>query len=708
MSFRALLLLSCLTSLTAVSARAQEAKSGYVLDVPVPLTARSADTLLGQLGRLAESAPEGARLDVVLRYPEDASGGQATAFEDALKLARAITGDRFRSVRIISLVQGEVSGHSVLPILASDALLLSPAGVLADATAGESAADETISLAYQSIAKRRGLFPPALVQALVDPDTELAWVSKVDGGQALAAGDQLVKLRETGAVLGEQVWSAAGAPAKIDADRLRSARVAAGIVGDLDDAAQVLDLASISPVASEQVSGKAKAILLDISGSIARNRVRRWISNLSGSLTDDQINTWLVTFDSMGGDIDQSASLSSLFAMPQPPLRSVVGFVRGEARADGALMALSCKPLYMHPDATLGGPGSDAISLQDLDNHAELIESIAENTKRPVGLIRGLLCRDLEVYRFTNKKTGQIRYATADDLVSGVDDPALERQRWERGDRIELADGLTTEQAIGLGLADASSESIEDVAIRSGLDEVPKPVSDRGLVRFVERLGRSQGLMMILLMVGFVALSAEMNAPGMGVPGFLAMVCFGLFFWMNYLAGTAEWLELVLLVLGLSCIALEVFVIPGFGVFGIGGLIMTIAAIVLMSQTFVLPQNSYQLSVITRGLWAALGSLLGLFGGFVLMRQLFPHVPLFRHLVMEMPDSQAIDVAEKLVDYTRFLHQTGITTTSLRPSGKARFGDEIVQIVSDGSMIDKGVQVRVIDVQGAKIVVEQQ
>ena len=212
--------------------------------------------------------------------------------------------------------------------------------------------------------------------------------------------------------------------------------------------------------------------------------------------------------------------------------------------------------------------------------------------------------------------------------------------------------------------------------------------------------------MMILLMVGFVALSAEMNAPGMGVPGFLAMVCFGLFFWMNYLAGTAEWLELVLLVLGLCCIALEVLVLPGFGVFGIGGLIMTIASIVLMSQTFVLPQNSYQLTVITRGLWAALGSLLGLFGGFVLMRQFFPHLPLFRHLIMEMPDAVAIDQAEKLADFSALLNQTGLTTTPLRPSGKARFGDEIVQVVSDGSMIEKGAEVTVIDVQGAKIVVE--
>ncbi|MCO8123029.1 nodulation protein NfeD [Stieleria sp. TO1_6] len=700
--------LSCwIVLLAAASAAwAADTKNGYVLDVPVPLSGPAATDLLGQLERLVKSAPQGDRLDVVLRYSPDSTGGQSTAFEDALKVARGMTGDQLRSLRIVSLVQGRVDGHSVLPILASDAVLVAPAGQLADASVGETSGDEAVELLYQNIAARRGLFPPPLVKALIDPGTELAWVSKVGGGKTFAAGDSLVKLRETGQVLAEEVWSGPGVPAVLSAEQLRSARIAAGIVDSLEDAAQVLDLAKLSPVESSGISGEAKGVLLEVAGSVSRSRVRRWQSNLNGSLTDDSINTWLVTIDSIGGDIDQSASLSSLFSAPEPPLRTVAGYVSHEARGDSALLAMACKPLYLNPSSILGGVGADEISLQDLDNHRELIDAIANATKRPSGLIRGLLCSELEVYHYTNKKTGQIRYATAEDLVAGVDDPQLEIDRWEKGERIELAEGLNAVKAVELGLADGQSDSLGEVALSVGLDSVPQPVSDRGLVRFVERLGQSKGLMMILLMVGFVGLSAEMNAPGMGVPGFLAMVCFGLFFWMNYLAGTAEWLELVLLVLGLGCIAMEVLVIPGFGVFGIGGLLMTIASIVLMSQTFVLPHNSYQLAVITRGLWAALGSLLGLFGGIVLMRQLFPHVPLFRHLVMEAPDLAAIDQAEKLADYSGLMNQTGRTTTALRPSGKARFGDQIVQVVSDGSMIEKDAEVTVVEIHGTKIVVE--
>ncbi|MCC9601517.1 nodulation protein NfeD [Stieleria sp. JC731] len=682
-----------------------EARRGYLVDVPVPLDSQSTISLIGTLERLVESAPKDGRLDVVLRYTSESTGGEATSFEDALKLARAMTGNRLRSLRLVSWVEGSVTGHSILPILASDSLLVSASGKLTDASSGESDYDETIKLTYVSVAAKRSVFPEPVVNALIDPEVELAKLNTVDGEQSFAAGSEIVKLRETDQVVGEEIWSAPGAATTISADQLRSARIAAGLVADSQDVCDVLDLAELIPAEGDSSTGEIKGVHLEIAGSVSHNRVRRWQSNLTASL-ENGVNSWLVSIDSVGGDLDQSAILASMFGIPESPLRSVPGFVVREARADSALIAVSCKPLYIKPDATLGGKGSDVVSIIDIDNHSQLIDQIARSTKRPAGLIRGLLCPELEIFQFTNKKTGQIKYCSQDDLVAGVEDPQLERDRWEKGERIDFSEGINADRAIELGLAEAKSESLQDAAVRAGFSSIPAPVSDRGVIRFVERLGRNKGLMMILMMVGFVALSAEMNAPGIGVPGFFAMVCFGLFFWMNYLAGTAEWLELVLLIMGLGCIGLEIFVIPGFGIFGIGGMIMTIASIVLMSQTFVLPKNSFQLAVLTRGLWAAIVGLLGMVGGFVLMRQLFPHVPLFRHLIMESPDTVAIHEAEKIADYAWLIGQQGTSTTPLRPSGKAQFGDQIIQVVSDGSMIDKGSTVTVVDVQGTRVVVE--
>ncbi len=151
---------------------------------------------------------------------------------------------------------------------------------------------------------------------------------------------------------------------------------------------------------------------------------------------------------------------------------------------------------------------------------------------------------------------------------------------------------------------------------------------------------------------------------------------------------------------------MEIFVIPGFGVFGVGGLALTVLGLVLMSQTFVIPRNAYQLSVLNRGVWVALGGAAGMFGGFVAMRMLFPHVPLLRGLIMEADDEAVIEESEKLGDYSALLGQVGTATTPLRPSGKARFDDQIVQVVSEGTLIAAGDQVRVSDVYATKVVVE--
>ena len=88
----------------------------------------------------------------------------------------------------------------------------------------------------------------------------------------------------------------------------------------------------------------------------------------------------------------------------------------------------------------------------------------------------------------------------------------------------------------------------------------------------------------------------ELQAPGSAVGGFVAAVCFLLFFWSHYLGGTAGWLEVTLFVAGVACLLLEVFVIPGFGIFGLGGGAMVLASIILASQTSgsLIPHNDYQ------------------------------------------------------------------------------------------------------------------
>ena len=86
----------------------------------------------------------------------------------------------------------------------------------------------------------------------------------------------------------------------------------------------------------------------------------------------------------------------------------------------------------------------------------------------------------------------------------------------------------------------------------------------------------------LLVMLGIVFIYMELHFMN-GMCGILATLCFALFFWSRALGGTAGWLEVILFVIGLGCIAMEIFVIPGFGVFGISGGILVIASLVLLT-----------------------------------------------------------------------------------------------------------------------------
>ncbi|MDB4338854.1 nodulation protein NfeD, partial [Rubripirellula sp.] len=184
-------------------------------------------------------------------------------------------------------------------------------------------------------------------------------------------------------------------------------------------------------------------------------------------------------------------------------------------------------------------------------------------------------------------------------------------------------------------------------------------------------------------------------------------LCFSLYFWIKLLAGTAEWFELILFTLGIICIGIEFFVIPGFGIFGIGGFLLTGLAIVLMSQTFVIPRNTYQLNAFSHGVWVMLGGFAGLLTGLILMRTLLSRIPGFRGLVMDSPDLVALNDAERIENYDHLLGADGVATTPLHPSGKAKFGEETVQVVSEGIAIESGTRLKVIQVFANRVIVEQ-
>jgi membrane-bound ClpP family serine protease len=153
---------------------------------------------------------------------------------------------------------------------------------------------------------------------------------------------------------------------------------------------------------------------------------------------------------------------------------------------------------------------------------------------------------------------------------------------------------------------------------------------------------------------------------------------------------------------------LELFVLPGAGIFALGGGLMIIISLVLASQTFVLPQNDYQMEQLRDSLFGLAGAGVGVIVAAILLRRYAPHTPLLSHMMLEPPsDEEAEEIAhrESMVDFEHLRGQHGQTTTQLTPSGKALFGNELVDVIADGQLVPRGTPVEVVDVRGNRVLV---
>jgi membrane-bound ClpP family serine protease len=181
-----------------------------------------------------------------------------------------------------------------------------------------------------------------------------------------------------------------------------------------------------------------------------------------------------------------------------------------------------------------------------------------------------------------------------------------------------------------------------------------------------------------------------------------------LFFWSNFLNGTAEWLEVLLFLGGVFFLLLELFVLPGFGVFGLGGGAMILASLVLASQTFVLPRTESQMNELRHSLTIVAAATVCVVGAALLLRRYLPNAPMFRTLLLNPPPEEELvdlDTREALADFTHLVGQQGTATTNLMPAGKADFDGQLIDVIAEGMPIDRGQPVVVVKARGNRVVV---
>jgi membrane-bound serine protease (ClpP class) len=692
-------------------------RSGYLVRVPLPLIGNRDAEVIQQVRRIAEAARQGdlERPVVVLQFEPMGSGAglrgpeildtRGSQFERSLALARFLTEREASELRIVAFLPSTVEGHAVLPVLACQEVFAAP-GVQLGRAGVDLPTDATILAAYQDIVSRgRTNIPEAAVQAMLEPNTELRRVSITDRpGIQVVTQTEANRLQDEGLIseFHETIWTGLGL-AVFSAEQMRSWLWISPTIADPLELAAALDIqGGLRSV--QQLPRDWKAVTVSIRGTLSRQRVSQIIRGLQDAVQNDDVNLAIFMVEQAECGFDEATRLASALVDLRENLYTA-GFVRESLTGPLTLIPVVCNETVLLGSATLGPDTESSLSRSQSTAYQRVLDFLSAESERPLPLLAALVDKDTVVNSYTHQASGRRDIFTEKQIRQQVD-----REVWIP--KTKIAGGGPIEQQVALqyGLVNRVEETESLALSRMGLTGTPEELATPWLDASIQKLVGQPWIPRLLLLIGMMALMIELGNPGISLGGLVSGLCFLGYFWIEGLNGNVEWLEILLFFGGLFALAIEVFVLPGFGIFGVTGLMMIFVSLVLAGQTFIWPSTSMELAQTASNLfWVAFIAFAGMVGLLFMHKQL-ERLPFFRWLTLQpagTDEIEALEERESFVHYDHLLGQIGLTTTRLNPSGKAQFGSDIVSVVGSGGLIEAGTPVQVVEVRGNLIIVEE-
>jgi membrane-bound serine protease (ClpP class) len=697
-------------------ARPAEAAAGELptvvrIDIPLPIDGLVDKQVQSQIEQALRRLPGGdARPTFVFEFrPKPNTAGEGNDFARALTLARYLSGERLAGVRTVAWLPRSVKGHAVLPVLACEQIIMHKEAELGAAGLDErDAIDALTRRGYTEIAERRKTIPAPVTLGLLDKDLAVYKVRTADGLR-FELTESLAALRQEGKVTSEETFFQPGDPHTLSGAQMRELGFATHLADDRRSLATALGVPAEALAREVVPEGGWRPLRVDLNGPVHKKVVNFLLRTIDDHERRGDFNLLFVYIHSGGGDLEQSRRLAERLSSLGPAIHTVA-FVDVEARGDAALIATACDELLVTPQAMLGGPGAGNLNSEELLHVRESVAQIARANERDWSLPMALVDPELRVFRCTRVGGGELRYLSPQEIEELPDNELGDKDEWTRDDQpLPTAAGITGQTAHEWGLAQNTVQNLDDAKSLLQIDDLLAAARPNWALAFVEWLADPK-IAGLLLFVGIFCLLLEMSSPGISAPGFVSALCFLLFFWAHYLHGTAGWLEILLFVGGVICLAVELFVLPGMGVFGLGGGMMIIVSIVLASQTFVVPTNSYQMRQFPVSLMMVAAGMAGGLAAVFAIRRFLPDTPYLNRMMLQPPaaeEREALSRRESLAIFDHLHGKRGVTSTPLVPAGKAQFGDELVDVRSDGEFLPKGSPVVVADVTGNIVVVRR-
>ena len=385
----------------------------------------------------------------------------------------------------------------------------------------------------------------------------------------------------------------------------------------------------------------------------------------------------LLHMNTYGGSVTEADSMRTAILNFQLP---VYVFIDNNAASAGALISIACDSIFMRSAASIGA--ATVVSGQDGSKAPDKYQSYMRGMMRATAESHG---RDTVIQN-------------RDTLIEWKRDPKVAEAMVDEKIVIPgFADStqiltLTASQAVELRYCDGIAENINQIAVQYlGYRDYDLETYNPTLYDRIKGLLMNGVLQAILIMLIIGGIYFELQTPGIGFPTAVAVTAALLYFTPLYLTGYAQNWEVLLFVLGLILIVFEIFVIPGFGVAGISGIILVFTALVLaLVGNIHFDFSGLSLRQLFRAImvvFAGIGMGLALI---IYMSSRIGKPGIFSRVALVSDQEGYVSVP---MEPLTLVGQTGIASTVLRPSGKIRIGDQHYDAVSMKGFIEKGDEV---------------
>ena len=404
--------------------------------------------------------------------------------------------------------------------------------------------------------------------------------------------------------------------------------------------------------------------------------INRWyaayIKKAIKKAEDEGASLIILELDTPGGLLSSALSIKNYIIESDIP---VVAYINKNALSAGALISLSCEAIYMSDGSIIGAATPVYMKGNEIEKAGE----------KEISAMRAAMRSSAE----RSKKNVRIAEAMVDETI------ILSK----RNDGIDLDDKtlltLSVEEALKVNIADGKANSIIDIIKLRNLSENSTIINvEEEKYDYILRFLINPAVLSALISIGIIGVYIELKTPGFGIGGVISIIAFSIFFFAQVFVGESGFLAPAIFFLGIVLLAIEIFVIPGFGITGILGILGIVAGIFM----------SFGINNIAQATLVVFVSLIADIILIIILARFILKSKGFKNIVALETDTAGYHSS---VSYDNLLGCEGITDTFFRPSGNIIINDKKYDAITEGEFINKGVKIKVILVEGNKIVIKE-